>query len=146
MAEVVTYLNFMGTTAEAFEHYRSVFGTEYRGDIVRLGDVPSQPGQPEMTEAEKAMVMHVALPITGGHVLMGTDAIESAGHVLNQGNNVSIMVIPDTRDEAEQIFAGLVDGATDVMAMQEMFWGDYFGSLCDRFGIRWMINHHPAED
>ncbi|MFV0259507.1 MAG: VOC family protein [Acidimicrobiales bacterium] len=144
MATVATYLNFMGTTGEAFEHYRTVFGTDYQGDIVRMGDVPTQPGEPEMTDAEKALVMHVALPITGGHVLMGTDAIESAGHVLNQGNNVSIMVMPDSRDEADRIFAGLADGASDVMPMQDMFWGDYFGSLCDRFGIRWMINH-PTE-
>ncbi len=26
------------------------------------------------------------------------------------------------------------------MPMQEMFWGGYFGSLVDRFGVCWMLD------
>jgi PhnB protein len=26
------------------------------------------------------------------------------------------------------------------MPMQDMFWGAYFGSFADRFGINWMVN------
>ncbi len=40
MARVSTYLNFMGTTEEAFEFYRSCFGTEYVSPFQRMGDVP----------------------------------------------------------------------------------------------------------
>ena len=140
MASVATYLNFMGRTEEAFEFYKSVFATEYLGDLMRMGDVPPSPEMPALSDADRQAVMHVALPILGGHHLMGTDALESMGHTLVAGNNVSIMLQPDTREEADGLFAKLSAGGSDLMPMQDMFWGDYFGSLCDRFGIRWMID------
>jgi len=84
--------------------------------------------------------MHVALPIVGGHVLMGTDAPESMGFKLTQGNNVHISVEPDTRAETEKLFAALAAGGNVDTALQDMFWGAYFGSLTDRYGIHWMFN------
>lgn len=97
MARVSTYLNFMGNAEEAFEFYRSVFGTEYLGPIQRLGDVPAAPDGPPLSDAEKQMVMHVELPILGGHVIMATDMVESMGHELRIGNNTTINLEPDTR-------------------------------------------------
>lgn len=140
MARVSTYLNFMGRTAEAFEFYRSVFGTEYLGEVQRMGDVPAGPGMPELSEAEQQMVMHVELPILAGHVLMGTDMLESMGHELRIGNNVTINLEPDTREETERIYAALSEGATDATGLQEMFWGQLWGTCLDRFGIRWMFS------
>ncbi|MFZ1615772.1 MAG: VOC family protein, partial [Flavobacteriales bacterium] len=73
MASTSTYLNFERTTAEAFAFYKKVFRTEYMGEIFRMSSVPPQPGQPALANADKDLVMHVALPILGGHMLMGTD-------------------------------------------------------------------------
>lgn len=140
MASVSTYLNFAGTTEEAFTFYKSVFGGEFDGGIHRMGEVPAQPGQPELSEADKNMVMHVALPILGGHVLMGTDAPESMGFKVNFGNNIFINLQPDTRVETDRIFAALSEGGNVGMPLQEMFWGDYFGSLTDKYGVQWMFN------
>ena len=140
MARVCTYLNFQGTTEEAFTFYKSVFGTEFVAPIMRVGDAPPQPGMPELGEAEKQMVMHVALPILDGHVLMGTDFVESFGHLLERGNGHSIMVEPDTREQADALYAALSEGSTDAAGMAEMFWGDYWGTTVDRFGVRWMVN------
>lgn len=84
--------------------------------------------------------MHVALPILGGHVLMGTDAPETMGFRLVRGNNVYISLEIDTRAEADRLFGGLSAGGEVETPMQDMFWGAYFGSFTDRFGIRWMIN------
>lgn len=140
MARTSTYLNFMGNTEEAFTFYRSVFGTEFQGPIMRMRDVPPWPGQPALSEAEQNMVMHVALPILGGHVLMGTDALESMGHQLVFGTNISINLEPDTRAETDRLFAALGQGGKVTMALQEMFWGDYFGSLTDKLGVQWMFN------
>lgn len=146
MASTSTYLNFAGTTEEAFLFYKSVFGTEFAGQgIMRMGDVPSQDGQPELSDADKNLVMHVTLPILGGHLLMGTDATESMGFSLNQGNNVYISLGPDSREDADRLFAALSDGGKVEMAMADQFWGDYFGSLVDRFGIHWMINYSPQQ-
>lgn len=145
MARVSTYLNFMGDTEEAFRFYRSVFGTEYVGPIMRMGDVPTGSGKPSMSAAEKRLIMHVELPITGGHVLMGTDALESMGRRLVSGTNVSINLEPDSRDEARRLFAALRQGGAVTMELQDMFWGNLFGSVTDRFGVQWMINCAAGE-
>jgi PhnB protein len=140
MARVTTYLNFVRNTEAAFNFYKSVFKTEFAAPIGRFGDVPAAPGQAPMNEADKNLVMHVALPILGGHVLMGTDAPESMGFKLIQGNNLFINLEPDTRAETDRLFKALADGGKVEMALQEMFWGGYFGSLTDPFGVHWMFN------
>jgi PhnB protein len=140
MARVTTYLNFPRSTEDAFSFYKKVFGTEYCAPIMRFNDGPPCPDQPPQAEADKNLVMHVALPILGGHILMGTDAPESMGFTLTQGNNVYINLEPDTRTETDRLFKALSDGGKVEMPLQEMFWGAYFGSLTDRFGIHWMFN------
>lgn len=140
MSRVSTYLNFPRNTEEAFLFYKTVFGTEFTGEIQRLGAVPTQEGMPPMKEEDKHLVMHVELPILGGHVLMGTDAPESMGFHVQMGNNVYINLEPDTRAEADTLFARLSEGGKVGMPLQEMFWGGYFGSCTDRFGVQWMVN------
>lgn len=140
MARVSTYLNFPRNTEEAFNFYKSVFGGEFDGEIARFSSVPPQEGQPPIAEADKNLVMHVALPILGGHMLMGTDAPESMGFHVAKGNNVYINLEPDTRGETKRLFDGLSAGGKVEMELQEMFWGDYFGSCTDKFGMQWMFN------
>ena len=140
MAQTSTYLNFERSTEEAFTFYKTVFGTEFVDGIMRYGGVPVSEGMSEMSEDDKNLVINVQLPILGGHLLMGTDAPESMGAKVNQGNNVYICLQPDTRGEANTLFEALSAGGKVEMNMAEMFWGDYFGSLVDRFGIQWMVN------
>ena len=84
--------------------------------------------------------MHIELPITGGHVLMGTDAPESMGFNVNFGNNVHISLEPDTRAETKKLFDALSAGGKVTMELQVMFWGAYYGSCTDKFGVNWMVN------
>ena len=140
MPTVSTYLNFARSTEEAFNFYRSVFGTEFQGQVMRFGDMPPTPGQPPVNEDDRNLIMHMSLPILGGHMIMGTDAPESMGFKLVQGNNVYINLSPDTRAETDRLFKALADGGRVEMALAEQFWGDYYGSLCDRFGVQWMFN------
>ncbi len=140
MAQTSTYLNFAGTTEAAFTFYKSVFGIEFAGGIMRYGDGPMLDGQPGVTDADKKLIVNIQLPILGGHLLMGSDAPDARGYQLNQGNNVQIVLDPDTRAEADALFAALAAGGTVNDPLQEMFWGDYYGSLVDRFGIQWLVN------
>jgi PhnB protein len=140
MATVSTYLNFTRATEEAFLFYKSVFGGEFEGGIHRFRDVPPMPGQPPLPEADRDLVMHVSLPILGGHRLMGTDAPASMGFSVTTGNNVYISLHPDTRSETRRLFDALSAGGRVEQPLQEMFWGDYYGSLVDRFGVQWMFN------
>lgn len=143
MAKVSTYLNFPRNTEEAFNFYKSVFGTEFSNyGIMRFGDIPATEGMPPIPDEDKNLVMHMELPITGGHVLMGSDAPESMGFRVNPGNGVHIMLQPDSRSEADKLFNALSQGGTITQPMQDMFWGDYYGSCTDKFGVQWMFNHH----
>lgn len=145
MSRVSTYLNFPRHTEEAFNFYRTVFRTEFNGPVRRFSEMPAPPGAPALSPEDANLVMHVELPILGGHVLMGTDAPESMGFTVNMGNNVYINLEPDTRRETDRLFAALAEGGVVEMALAEPFWGGYFGSLTDRFGVRWMLNC-PARD
>jgi PhnB protein len=140
MARTSTYLNFMGKTEGAFRFYKSVFGTDFGVPIHRMGEAPAAPGMPPIPEAEKQLIMHIELPIVGGHVLMGTDALESMGHQVTVGNNVHLNLEPDSRAEAERLFAALAEGGKVTMPLADMFWGALFGSLTDQFGVCWMVN------
>ncbi len=140
-ARVCTYLNFPGKTEEAFRFYKSVFGTEFSGKgLQRFGDIPPESGHPPVADAIKKMVLHVELPILGGHVLMATDAPEEMGMTLTRGNNMHICLEPETKAETKKLFDALSEGGTISMPLADMFFGAYFGEFTDRFGINWMFN------
>lgn len=139
MASVAIYLNFQGNAEEAFNHYKKVFGTEFSNPITRFKDAPSKPGAPPLPEADQNKVAHVTLPILGGIQIMATDLLESMGQKLVEGNNFTISLNPDTKEDADRLYDGLSEGATDGVPPHEEFWG-YWGTCKDRFGIRWMFN------
>ena len=141
MARVSTYLNFGKQTEEAFNFYKSVFGGEFSGiGISRFKDIPSSEDTPPLSEEDKNLVMHVELPILGGHSIMGTDAPESMGFNVHYGNNVHISLEPDSKEETKRLFIALSEGGQVTMELQDMFWGAYYGSCTDKYGVQWMFN------
>lgn len=140
MTQVSVYLNFERETEAAFNFYRSIFGGEFDGGIMRFRDVPPSENMPPMPEEDLGLVMHVSLPIMDGFALMGSDAPKSMGFRVTAGNNVYLNLMPPTRAETRRIFSALAEGGVVEQQLQEMFWGDYYGSLRDRFGIQWMFN------
>lgn len=134
------YLNFDGNAEEAFNFYKSVFGGEFAGGIMKMS---SAPGTENLPDDEKERVMHVSLPFDNGQTLMASDIVPSMGHKLTQGNNVYLSLHPDSKEEADQLFNALAEGGNVEMPMEDQFWGDYFGSLVDKFGIGWMVNYNP---
>lgn len=130
------YLNFDGQAEEAFNFYKSVFGGEFAA-LMRMTDAP---GTENLPENEKNRLMHVALPLNDTTILMASDCVPSAGHVLKPGNNMYININTDSREEADRLFNGLSAGGEIEMPMEDMFWGDYFGSFKDKYQIQWMIN------
>jgi PhnB protein len=141
--KVQSYLNFAGNAEEAFTFYRSVFGGEF-ASVVRFKDMPME--GVTIPEGDQDKMMHIALPLGEDSVLMASDALESMGQQVTQGNNLYISVHPDSREEADRIFNGLSQGADIEMPMGDQVWGDYFGSLRDKFGIGWMINHGRPQE
>ena len=146
MASTSTYLYFAGKTEVAFAFYKGVFRSEYLAEPTRFSAMPAMEGQPPMTKAEQDFIMHIALPILGGHKLVGTDVLEERlGIKLNVGNNVQILLEPDTRTEADRLCKELSEGGEVDMPLGELPWGDYYGSCIDRFGVMWVFTCSAKE-
>ena len=143
MTTVNAYLTFNGNCLEAFNFYKSVFGGEFPY-VGRFGEMPPQEGMPPLTEAEKDLIMHISLPISKETVLMGSDTAGEWAGKYSQGNNFSISVSTDSKEEADRIFGALSKGGNVTMPMADTFWGDYFGMLVDPFGIAWMVGFNEA--
>ena len=136
-----TYLHFEDNCREAFEFYRSIFGGEF-SFIVTFAEGPEDMPVPDN---EKDRIMHVSLPI-GSAVLMGSDTTSAFGPPPSVGNNYSISIDADSRDETDRLFASLSQGGVVAMEPQDMFWGAYFGMCTDKFGINWMLSHETPAD
>jgi PhnB protein len=141
MLTINPYLNFADNTEEAFIFYRSVFGGEFRA-LQRFKDTPETANVPDN---EKDKIMHNALPIGKGNVLMATDTLDSMGQKLTVGNNIYITIRPESNQEADQLFKKLSARGKVEMPLQDMFWGAYFGAFRDRFGVQWMINYDSKQ-
>ena len=139
MAQVNPYLHFKGNTAEAFDFYKSVFGGEFAA-VMRYKDIPNQEGCEAMSDADKEKIMHIAFPINDGNILMATDAIGEHADDAVFGNNISLSVSADSKEEADKLFNGLANGGDITMPIADSFWGAYFGMCKDKFGIQWMVN------
>jgi PhnB protein len=141
MTNINPYLNFDGNAEEAMNFYKSVFGGEFAGPAMRWGEAPGcDEGEFKLAVEDRGKIMHLALPISDGNVIMASDSLKNMGPQLTVGNNVTIAVGAASREEADRLFGGLsADGAVQ-MPMSDAFWGGYFGSFVDKFGISWLIN------
>lgn len=143
------YLNFNGNTEEVFNFYKSIFGGDFPF-LMRFNEAPEDANEVEgcvdepIPENEANGIMHIALPI-GKTMLMGTD-VPSTMPPATAGSNISLCVSVDSRADADRIFTALGDGGTVQMPMQDMFWGDYYGMLVDKYEIQWMVSYNEAQD
>lgn len=141
MTTVNVYLTFNGNCEDAFNFYKSVFGGEF-SSLARFGEMPPQEGMPPVPESEKNKLMHVSLPVSSETVLMGSDSLNTFGPPTVVGNNFSISINSDTKEDADRFFNRLSEGGQVIMPMSATFWGAYFGMFTDKYGINWMVNHN----
>lgn len=134
------YLNFPGTAEEAFNFYKSIIGGEIVM-IMRFRDMPED----QTPEADKDKICHISLKLSNGTILMATDALESAGHKFIPGNNFYLSVSVESTAEADRVFNELSASGKVDMPMENMFWGDYFGMVTDKFGTQWMISYNSGQ-
>jgi PhnB protein len=140
MKAINPYLNFNGTTEEAFNFYKSVFGGTF-ATIARMKDVPPMPEMENLSESDQEKIMHISLVLPNGTVLMASDILESMEDTFKEGSNFNLSINTENENEATTIFNGLSEGGTITMPLDKTFWGAYFGMCRDRFGIHWMVNY-----
>ena len=145
MARVSTHIELNGSAEEAFNFYKAVFQSDFKNEIMRWGEMPEQDNFPPVPEEAKNLVMHVVLPILDGHLIMGSDALDLREPFLKMGNNAHINLNPDTLSETERLFNELSADGEVTMELEKMFWGEYFGSCIDQFGVCWMFNFNSSE-
>jgi PhnB protein len=147
MASANIYLNFDGNCEEAFNFYKSVFGGEFPY-VGRYKDMPPPTdGGKAFSGNEGERIMHISLAIGGGTYIMGSDTGGEWAASFKQGNNFSISLNAESKDEADKLFNSLSQGGQVTMPLNKTFWGDYFGMLTDKFGINWMMsfNENPQK-
>ena len=143
MATVNCYLAFKDNCEEAFNFYKSVFGGEFTY-ISKFKDMPPS-DEFKLTENDMEKVMHVSLPISKETILMGSDMADCKSDFYKEGNNFSLSVDTDSKDEATKYFNDLAAGGQVTMPLMDTFWGSYFGMLTDKFGIQWMVSYQTEQ-
>lgn len=137
MASVNVYLIFNGNCEEAFTYYKSVFGGEF-AYLGRFKDMPAAEGQ-TVTPEEENRIMHVSLPISKETILMGSDTAGEWASKFKEGNNFSLSIAANSKEEANTLFIALSTNGIVKMPLADTFWGSYFGMLTDKFGINWQV-------
>ncbi len=138
------YLNFNGNCEEAFNFYKSVLGGEFPY-VGYFRDMPVQEGCDPLPSEFGSKIMHISLPVGGGTILMGSDTGGDWAPSFQPGNNFSVSLNTDSREEADRLFNGLSAGGQVTMPMELTFWGDYFGMFTDKFGVNWMVSFPTGE-
>lgn len=130
MITLSPYLTFMGKAKEAMEFYHSILGGELQ---VQTYGESGQSDKPE----EKDFVMHADLK---------SDAINffasdgNAEHQVHPGDNVSLCLMGTDEAKLTEIFNKFSEGGKIDLPLEKQFWGDTYGQLTDKFGVRWMVN------
>ena len=145
MITINPYLNFNGNAEEAFNFYKSVFGGEFTS-LQRFKDIPEMPDGKALSESDKEKIMHITLPMGKVNMLMASDILESFGQTKAEGNNFYISINAESREEADRLFKGLAEGGKIEMPIGDTFWGAYFGTLSDKFGIKWMFHYEHNQN
>ena len=140
MAVINPYIHFNGNGEEAFTFYRSVFGGEF-AKIMRYKDLSGTGYQIPENDANR--LMHIALPIGKGSMLVGSDTMEMMGNVTENDNRNAIFISAESREEADKLFNGLSAGGKIEMPIADGPTGVYFGMFADKYGIEWMIEFTP---
>jgi PhnB protein len=144
MPSVNVYLTFNGNCEEAFNFYKSVFGGEFPY-VGRYKDMPAGEGGKTISGDDAERIMHISLPIGKETMIMGSDTGGEWASNFKAGNNFSICVSADNKEQADKIFNGLAEGGQVTMPLNNTFWGDYFGMLTDKFGINWMMSFNEKQ-
>lgn len=123
------YLNFRTDAREAITFYQSVFG----GVLVM-----NTFGEFGMEGPEADKVMHGMLETPSGFTLMCSDVPDAME--LDSGSSITVSLSGDDAEELRGYWDKLAEGGNVTMPLERQSWGDDFGELTDRFGVRWMVN------
>ena len=111
--------------ADAIEFYKKAFGAT---ELFR------------MPEKNGPRLMHAEIRIGDSIVMLG-DTFPEFGHGDATAAGLHLYV-----PEVDAVFKrAIAEGATEVMPVSDMFWGDRYGKLRDPFGQTWSLATHAHD-
>jgi PhnB protein len=131
MTTLNPYISFKDNARQAMEFYKNALGGTLTLSTFGENHASSDPG-------EDALIMHAALETDGGMTLMGSDTPK--GMEYKPGTNIGISLSGDNETELRGYWDKLNEGAMVTMPLEKAPWGDTFGMLTDKFGIKWLVN------
>ena len=140
MATINPHINFNGNAEEAFTFYKSVIGGEFT-KIIRFKDLASD--EFKVDEKEENKIMHIALHMGNGNMLMANDVPEMFGPTNENENRSKIVLSTESKEEADKLFNGLSVGGQIEGPIGDGPWGTYFGCFRDKYGIEWIVEFDP---
>lgn len=126
------YLSFRDGAHDAMQAYQRIFGGELTRSTFADFGMAHDPAEGEKT-------MHAQLVTDGGWVLMAADTPAAMDHQPG-GHALSLSGGHEDAEELHRLWDGLAEGAEVSEQLAVAPWGDEFGMLTDRFGVRWMVN------
>ncbi|WP_288969168.1 VOC family protein [uncultured Microbacterium sp.] len=133
MSGLIPYLLFPGNAAEALRHYQSVFG----GDL-QLLDYATAGRHDGPGDAIAHGQLSGLVELAGADAGADDDAVQMGGMFLSLLGTADALTLTGWYDMLA------ADGRV-IDALQKRPWGDYDGTLIDRYGIRWLIGFHPED-
>ena len=124
------YLNFKDTTREAMEFYKGVFGGKLDMNTFKEFQASQVP-------ADDDLIMHAQLE-ADGILFMAADTPSHMEY--SPGSNFSMSLSGEDEARLRGYFDKLQEGGTVLQPLEKASWGDTFGMLVDRFGVRWLVN------
>lgn len=143
MALINPHVNFNGNAEEAFAFYQSVFGGTF-SKVIRFKDLASD--EFPIPEHERNKIMHIALPIGQGGMLMANDVPEFMGKTNENENRSKIVITAESKEEADRLFNGLSVGGQIEAPIGDSPWGSYGGCFRDKYGIEWIVDFYADQN
>lgn len=127
-SSITPYITFDDTN-EAIAHYIKALGAQ---EIMRI---PGPDGS----------VMHAEIQIGNARMMMGNTCPEKDNRSARTfgGSPVSFYIYVE--DVAAAFEKAKQAGMTERMPLEDMFWGDRIGKLCDPFDVEWTLAQHVRD-
>ncbi len=125
------YLNFRDNTRQAMEFYHTIFGGKLTLSTYKEFGVSQDP-------SEENKIMHSQLEADNGIVFMAADTPNYLP--FNQGTDMYMSLSGDNEPELRGYYEKLAADGTVVQPLTAAPWGDTFGAVNDKYGVKWMVN------
>lgn len=136
-AKLTSYINLNGNARDALEFYHGIFGGTVESDTFGSFNEKSGGAMP-VSEQDAEKIMHATL--SGEHFELMLSDVPSSWPKMTSESNIVLALNGDDEAVLRGYWDKLADGGTITQPLEKAPWGDTYGALTDKFGIKWMVD------